>query len=404
MGTHSAPSLRRSTFVRYTVSVATVIGAVLITIALQTISPKVPGSLIFCAAIYSGWFGGIGPGLLAAFLSSAAIALKLPPPPYPDPSGSAASELPRLAVYSTAVFVIAWISGRQRQAEEMLQQSRDELEEKVRGRTAELKHSNDELQAEIAERMAAEEALQTMEAELAHVSRLTMMGELTASIAHEVNQPLGAIMNYANASRRLLAADVENTAQIDLALSNIADDARRASDVIARIRALSKKKPTEKAPSTVRDLMDDVLAIAKFKMLARGVTARVDLAADLPRLHVDRVQIQQVLLNLISNGMEAMETVPPRDRFIEISARLDRCEGEPAVNLGIRDHGTGVKPADQTRLFEPFYSTKSEGMGLGLAISRSIVESHGGRLSLVATQGAGATFHILLPVQGGSNP
>jgi signal transduction histidine kinase len=197
---------------------------------------------------------------------------------------------------------------------------------------------------------------------------------------------------------------VDNTAQIDQALASIADDAHRASDVIARIRALSKKKPTEKTSSAVNDIVDDVLAIARYKMLARGMTARVDLGAELPRVLVDRVQIQQVLLNLINNGMEAMETMPPKDRVIEISARSCRCEGEPAVVLAIRDHGIGVSSDDQGRLFEAFYSTKPDGMGMGLAISRSIVESHGGRLDLVPTQGPGATFQILLRVPAEADP
>jgi C4-dicarboxylate-specific signal transduction histidine kinase len=335
--------------------------------------------------------------MLAAMISSAAILFNLIPAPYPV--DSMAAELPRLAIYSTTVFFVAWVSGRQRHAEELLQQARDELEEKVQARTAELRRTNAELQAEIAERKSAEDALQTMQAELAHVSRVTMMGELTASIAHEVNQPLGAIMNYANACRRMLAADREAKASVDEALSKIVEDAHRASDVIARIRALSKKKPTEKAWASVKELIDDVVAIANYEMRARGVTVRVDLAAESPRLQVDRVQIQQVLLNLVINGAEAMESTPPQDRVIEISGRLERFEEEPAFILRIRDRGTGVNPPDASRLFAPFHTTKPQGLGLGLTISRSIIEAHCGRLSLGPSEGAGATFEILLPLE-----
>jgi C4-dicarboxylate-specific signal transduction histidine kinase len=391
------PSLRHSTVVRYAIPFVTVIGAALITRALQSISPRVPGSLVFCAAIFSGWFGGIGPGLLAALISSTAILFNFIPAPYPV--DSMAAELPRLAIYSTAVFFIAWVSGQQRHAEKLLQQVRDELEEKVQERTAELRRTNDDLQAEISERKSAEEALHTMQAELAHVSRVSMMGELTASIAHEVNQPLGAIMNYANACRRLLAANQEEKTSVDLALSKIVEDAHRASDVIARVRALAKKKPTEKASTVVKDLVADVVAIANYEMRARGVTVEVKLDADLPRLQVDRVQIQQVLLNLIINGAEAMESTPPKDRTIEISGRAERFENEPALVLHIHDHGTGVQTPDESRLFAPFHSTKPQGLGLGLTISRSIVEAHCGRLSLVPSEGVGATFQILLPVK-----
>jgi len=388
---------------RYLVALFAVIGAVLATAGLQSISSYFPGfPLLFCAAIFSAWFGGLGPGLLAAAVSSAVIALNLIPAS--SPANTMATEFPRLLLFAPAVFFVSWISGRQKQAEELLQRARDELEEKVQSRTVELRRANDELQAEMAERKVAEEALQTMEGELAHVSRLTMMGELTASIAHEVNQPLGAIMNYASACRRLLPVNLENRAQIDQALAGIAGDADRASSVIARIRALSRKKPTERIRSEVKSLVDDVVAIARYKLVARGIAARVELALDLPPLRIDRVQIQQVLLNLIINGLEAMETVPADRRVIEIIGRSGRCDEKPAVILSVRDHGAGIDPMDQSRLFEAFYSTKSEGIGLGLAISRSIVESHGGRLCLIPTEGGGATFQISLPAEEPANP
>jgi len=391
------PSLRSSAFVRYAVSLLSAVAAVWLTGALQSVSTHVPGlPVLFCAAIFSAWFGGVGPGMLAALVASAAIALNLIPPP--SPGNSLASELPRFLTFSIAVFFVSWVSGKQRQAEDQLRRARDHLEEQVQSRTAELQRANQDLQAEIAERKVAEEALQASEAELAHVSRLTMMGELTASIAHEVNQPLGAIMNYANACRRLLAAGPDNKTQVDQALTSIAEDARRASDVIARIRALSKKKPTEKTLTGVKALIDDVVAIAKYKMQARGTAVRVELGAELPPLWVDRVQIQQVLLNLMINAIEAMDTVPPADRILDLSARSGSHEGAAAIIVTVRDHGTGVSSADQGRLFDAFYTTKSEGVGLGLAISRSIVESHGGCLSLAPTQGPGATFQIVLPV------
>jgi len=397
MRIRATPSLRNSASVRYAVPLVTVVGAAFVTTELHAINAHIPASLVFCAAIFSGWFGGVGPGLVAAVISSVFILFNLIPSPYTVRSLS--EEVIRVTIYSIAVFFVAWVSGRQRQTEEQLEQARNKLEETVQDRTAELRRANVELQAEISERKVAEESLQAMEAELAHVSRLTMMGELTASIAHEVNQPLGAIMNYANACRRLLPAHLENRDQIDLALASIAEDAERASNVIARIRALSKKKPPEKVPSDLRALIDEVVAIAKYKMLGRGVSVRVEPGAALPLLRVDRIQIQQVLLNLLINGQEAMEAVPPKDRIIEICARADRSEGKAVVIVTVRDHGTGVNPDDQARLFEAFYSTKAEGIGLGLAISRSIVESHGGGLRLIPTEGAGATFQVLFPAE-----
>ena len=396
MNVRSTLSLRHSKFVRYTVAFVTVIAAVFLTNAIRSIYPIIPtASLLFCASIVSGWFGGTGPGLLAALISSTALAFDFIPSPYP--ATTLFAEIPRLAIFTLGVLFASWISGQQRQAEELLERARDELEVKVQDRTAELRRANVELEAEIAERKSAEEALHTMQAELTHVSRVTMLGELTASIAHEVNQPLGAIMNYANACRRLLAADPEERIKVDQALAKIAEDAQRASDVIARIRALSKKKPTEKTSVAIKDLIDDVVAVANYEMRARGITVRVDLATELPRLQVDRIQIQQVLLNLMINGAEAMESLAPKDRIMEISVR-SRSQNIPALILCIRDHGPGVQRADESRLFMPFYSTKSQGLGLGLTISRSIVEAHNGNLSLVPSEGQGATFQLLLPV------
>ena len=399
MSTAVTPSLRQSGLVRYSIPLITVIAAVLMTEGIHSLSPRIPNmALLYCATIFSAWFGGVGPGLVAALISSIAIAFGFVPSPYPP--GSILSELPRVLVFLVSIVFVSLMSGRQRRAEELLEQARDDLEKKVQDRTAELRRTNDELQAEIAERKRAEEALYTMQAELAHVSRVTMMGELTASIAHEVNQPLGAIMNYANACRRLLAANPEKRAPGDIegALEKIVEDAQRASNVIARIRALSKKKPTERTSATVKDLVDDVVAIANYEMRARGVAVQVDLPAGLPRLQVDRIQIQQVLLNLIINGAEAMESRAPKDRVMQISVRPGPSESTPTLLLWIRDHGAGVKPGDERSLFAPFFSTKPQGLGLGLPISRSIIEAHGGTLSLVPSEGAGATFQILLPV------
>jgi C4-dicarboxylate-specific signal transduction histidine kinase len=397
MTTAAKPSLRQSGWVRYSIPLITVVAAVLMTEGIRAFSPRIPIlALLYCAAIFSAWFGGVGPGLVAALVSSAAIAFHFVPSPYPY--GSVLSQLPRVVVFSIAVVFVSWISGRQRRAEQQLEQARDELEQKVQDRTAQLRRTNDELQAEIAERKRAEEALHATRAELAHMSRVTMLGELTASIAHEVNQPLGAIMNYANASRRLLAANPAERGRVDEALGKIVEDAQRAGDVIARIRALSKKKPTEKTSAALQDLVKEVVAISNHELRARGVTVQVEVPAGLPRLQVDRVQIQQVLLNLIINGIEAMESSAPADRVIEIRAELGRNEERTVLVLRVRDRGVGIKPEDTSRLFAPFYSTKAKGLGLGLTISRSIIEAHGGTLTLAPGEKPGTTFRLLLPV------
>ncbi len=250
------------------------------------------------------------------------------------------------------------------------------------------------------EREQAEEALRQAQADLAHVSRVTTMGELTASIAHEVNQPLTAVVNNANACLDLLPKAAPNVEEVREALAEIIDDADRASAVILHVRQLAKRAPIEKSLLDLRDVVKDVLALARYESAARRVTIHTDLPEDLPSVSGDRVQLQQVLLNLVMNGMEAMNTVEESKRVLTICGRLETRGGMRAASLRVQDSGTGFKPEEMDRLFEAFYTTKPQGMGMGLAISRSIIEAHGGRLWAEPNQGPGATFLISLPSAG----
>jgi hypothetical protein len=250
---------------------------------------------------------------------------------------------------------------------------------------------------DIDDRKRAEEALRKSQAELAYVSRLTTMGELTASIAHEVNQPLTAVVNNANASISLLPEGTPNLEEVREALAEIVDDANRASDVIARVRQLAKRAPIEKSLLDLRDVVQDVLALARYESAARNVTIRTDLSKDLPSVFGDRVQLQQVLLNLIINGMDAMNEIEESKRILTICGRRETHDGTFEVLLSVEDSGVGFKPEEMDRLFEAFYTTKTQGMGMGLAISHSIIEAHGGRLWAEPNQGPGATFLFSLP-------
>jgi len=247
------------------------------------------------------------------------------------------------------------------------------------------------------ERKQAEEAAQKAQAELAHVARVTALGELTASIAHEVNQPLGAIVNYGNACLRLLKSGSANLTQIGTALSAMVDDANRASAIIARIRALSKKSPPELALLQINDLVTDVQALIQSELTERGIALKTTLASDLSFVLGDRIQLQQVLLNLVVNSIDAMEKVPAGRRHLSIEAEPHVSEDKSFILITVEDSGVGLKAEDLPRIFETFYTTKSEGMGMGLAISRSIVEAHGGRLWATPNADVGATFQFLLP-------
>ena len=250
---------------------------------------------------------------------------------------------------------------------------------------------------DITERERAEETVRKTHAQLAHVTRVTALGELAASVAHEVNQPLTAIINNASACLALLPSDTDELDEVCKALSEIADDAERASGVLARIRGLIKKSPLEKARLHLHDVVSAVLVLVRPEAAARRVTVQAQIPEDLPLIFGDRVQLQQVLLNLVMNGMDAMNSVEEHKRLLLISGHHAEYDGWPAATISVKDFGIGLKAGETERLFDAFYTTKPQGMGMGLAISRSIVEEHGGRLWAEPNKGPGATFLFSLP-------
>ena len=253
---------------------------------------------------------------------------------------------------------------------------------------------------DVTERRQAEQALGEAQAALAHVTRVTTLGEVTASIAHEVNQPLAAMANNANACLNLLASGGRGVDAVREILMDIANDAERANDIIKRVRALARRSAPERVEVRPVDLVNDVLALAAAESAGRRMAMHTDVPADLPVVVGDRVQLQQVLLNLIVNAMDAMAGVVEGERRLEIRARLETAEGDRGVTISVADRGIGLQPDAAHRLFDAFYTTKPQGMGLGLAISRSIIEAHGGRLWAEPTPGGGALFSFHLPVAG----
>jgi PAS domain S-box-containing protein len=250
---------------------------------------------------------------------------------------------------------------------------------------------------DVTERKRAEEALQGSQAELAHVTRVTTLGELAASIAHEVNQPLAAIVADASACLNWLAADRPNLDSVREALAAIVKDGARAAEVIARIRALLSRSSVAQEPCDLAGVIREVQPLIRPELRRQGIELELFLAPDVPAVMGDRVQLQQVLLNLLLNAAEAVREVPPpRRRLVVRSTAEDRDDGRWAV-VSVEDAGIGFGENDAARLFEAFYTTKAGGLGMGLAISRSIMESHGGRLWATANAGHGATFHFALP-------
>jgi PAS domain S-box-containing protein len=244
-----------------------------------------------------------------------------------------------------------------------------------------------------AEARENEQRYRKAELELAHANRVATMGQLTSSIAHEVNQPITAAVTYALAARRWLSADPPNFREVDEALSLIVKEGNRAGEVVGRIRALIKKVPALADTVAINDTILEVLALTRTQAANNGVSVRTQLAAGLPPVQGDRVQLQQVLLNLIMNAIEAMHDIGEQERELLISTR-----NEPdGVSVEVRDSGPGFAPADLERVFEAFYTTKPGGLGLGLSICRSIIEAHNGRLWASPNVPRGAIFGFIAP-------
>jgi PAS domain S-box-containing protein len=250
---------------------------------------------------------------------------------------------------------------------------------------------------DVTERKHAEqerERLRQLEADLAHINRVSMLGELAASIAHEVNQPLSGVVSNGSACLRWLAAEVPNVEEARENARRIVRDGKRAGEVIARIRALAKRAATARERLDLNETIQDILALVADEAKKQSVIVRTQFAGDLSPALGDRVQLQQVILNLVMNAIEAMSSVADRARELVITTRNINSD---QVQVTVEDSGTGIDPQKIDRIFDSFYTTKPGGMGMGLSISRSILQAHGGRLWATAKDGTGTSFHFTLP-------
>ena len=237
--------------------------------------------------------------------------------------------------------------------------------------------------------------------ELTHIGRVSALGELTASLAHELNQPLTAILNNAEVAQKLLEADAPNIAELREIMKDIVADETRAADVIRRVRVLVKKGVLEHSPLDINGVVDEVAQLVRSDMASRHVPMSLELASDLPRVRGDRVQLQQVVLNVVLNGIEAMREANGRDPALAIRTFG---AGAQSVTVAVEDSGPGIDLRDVDRIFEPLYTTKREGLGMGLAIARTIIQAHGGQLRASNNAAGGATFEFTLPAAGNPRP
>ena len=314
-------------------------------------------------------------------------------------AGSTAAEI--LDVTRTHQFAIArrnrgWEvveTSELKQAKSEIKRLNDELELRVMERTQELAAANEGMKKEMIERQHAEEALLEAQAELVRVTRALDMGELVVTIAHEVNQPLTAIVTNGNFCLRRLEGVTPNLDELGAAIAEIVSDGTRASAVISRIRGLLMKGSLRRTELDINRIIQDVRMLLRTELTRGRVSVRTDLAPGLPHVAGDQVQLQQVLINLIMNAVEAMRLPAERPRRLLIRS----VKSADGVLVQVQDSGPGIEPGLADRIFEPFFTTKAEGIGMGLSISHSIIESHGGHLSL-ASSSEGALFEFILPV------
>jgi C4-dicarboxylate-specific signal transduction histidine kinase len=323
-----------------------------------------PASCFLLAVTVSTLFGGLGPGLVSVVLSALAFDyffLWRTFPPTHEPA-----TLLRFAVFLAAAVLITGLMEIKRRVEES--------------------------------RKLAEDALRQSQADLARISRMTTLGELTASLAHEVNQPIAAAVTDASTCLRWLARDQPDVEEAREAAARMVKDAARASDIINRMRSLFKKGTQQRELVDVNEVIREMLVLLRREAARYSIAMRADLPEGLPQIMGDHVQLQQVLMNLMINGIEAMKDTPgPR----ELAVKAQRAEDEQLM-VSVSDTGVGLPPQHAERIFDAFFTTKREGTGMGLRISRSIVESHGGRLWASGNSPRGASFHLTLPSKAGA--
>ncbi len=354
--------------------------------------------LFFAAVMASAWFGGTGAGLFAVLLSTLLTDYFFVPPFHSFIVD--ATNVSYFGAFVICALVASWVSSTKKKSEEALKEARTQLELRVAERTSELQKSNAELRWTMQEHDKAQEALRETQTDLAHLSRVFSMGELTSSIAHEISQPLTAVVTNGHACLEWLSAAPPNVEKARRTTENIIQDGTRAGAVLGRIRSLFKKESPAQDWLDMNEVIEELTVFLRDEAGRRGITVRTRLARDLQRVKGDRVQLQQVVLNLLMNGMDAMHGFAGPTRELVIGSRR---QDDRAILISVEDSGVGLQPEIEGRIFAPFFTTKPQGIGMGLSISRSIVESHGGHLWAEPGRSGGALFQFTIPVDSGNS-
>jgi len=362
----------RSLLQGYAIALLSVSLAFAATLLLQRFFPYPFLFLFFGAVMASGWFGGIGPGLVSVVLSTLLVDYFFVPPFHSF--AVSASAVAYFVAFVACALIAGWVGASKRK------------------NVAALKHGLDMLEVRVSERSAE---LMKTQAELAHLSQVLSMGELTASIAHEINQPLTAVVTHGHACVEWLSANPPNLEKTRQTIERIIQDGTRAGAVLSRIRALFKKEAPAKDWFDMNEVIHELTVFLRDEAVRRHISIRTDLVPGLSKVKADRVQLQQVVLNLMMNGMDAVAEMTGRPKELVLSAR----EQDAELLVRVEDSGIGLDAETSEKIFHPFFTTKPHGIGMGLSISRSIIEAHEGHLWAVPRPSGGAIFQFTLPIQ-----
>jgi len=378
---------------RYGISLLFVIVALVLTLLLQRYFPYPFLFLFFAAVMASAWLGGAAAGLFAVFACTVAVDYFFVPPFHSLAVNTTDSAY--FFGFVTCALAASWVSSSKKKSEEALLEARDHLELKVVERTVELERSNADLRRTMRDHDAAQQALRQTQTELAHLARALTMGELTSSIAHEINQPLTAVVAHGHACLEWLSADPPEIARARQTANSIIRDGTRAGQVLSRIRALLSKRTQTADLVDMNEVILELIMFLRDELLRQQIVVRADLAPTLPQLRGDRVQLQQVVLNLMMNAVDAMQSSPSASKELVIRSRQDT----PAeISVSVEDSGVGLSSEVAAKIFDPFFTTKPQGIGMGLSISRSIVDAHHGKLWAAPRIGGGCLFQFTLPL------
>jgi C4-dicarboxylate-specific signal transduction histidine kinase len=368
----ATPERIRSFLQRYVIALFGVAVAFVSTLLAQSLFPYPFLFLFFGAVMASAWFGGTGPGLFAVLLSTVVVEYFFVPPFHSFAINTSAESY--FAAFVVCAVVASWVSSAKKKSEVALKNGLDQLEMRVSERTAELMKT---------------------QAELAHLSQVLSMGELAASIAHEINQPLTAVVTHGHACVEWLSANPPNLEKTRQTVERIIQDGTRAGAVLSRVRALFKKEAPAKDWFDMNEVIHELTVFLRDEATRRRISIRTDLVPSLSKVKADRVQLQQVVLNLMMNGMDAVAETAGRPREVLVSAR----EEDSELIVRVEDSGVGLDTETAEKIFRPFFTTKPHGIGMGLSISRSIIESHEGHLWAVPRPSGGTILQFTLPIR-----